>query len=362
MTWLDASFRHSVGDFDLDVDISMEKEISVLFGPSGAGKSMTLRLLAGLIKPNGGGRLILGDRVLSDGNSWASPKTRKISMVFQDLALFPHMTAQRNVAFAMDDRMPRKEANKKAGRWLEKVGLNGKENLFPPQLSGGQRQRVALARSLASDPDLILLDEPFSALDTPLRRSLRRELKRLHRETSVPMIYVTHQIEDVCSLGDRIFLVKDGRITGKIRSKELLSGTGERWHSLGWGTTIEGTVVRGDGGMRFLWNGGKLMLPPSINEEGPASAFINPDNISLLYPGIPMDPIFSGNLVRGTVLERYIIGNVCHLHVDGGGTNWQLEFPSTSYTSLDTEEGSSVEMAVRPRNISIIFKNRRNLP
>lgn len=353
MSWLEASFQHQEGGFSLSVSLSMEKDISVLFGPSGAGKSMTLKLLCGLIRPSIKGSFSMDGKTIVGPGIWTKPKDRKIAMVFQDLALFPHMTVEENVSFVLDKR-----DRSKGQKWLKRLGLEGKAKEMPHNLSGGQRQRVALARALASSPKLLLLDEPFSALDTPLRRSLRRELKDLHRETGVPMIYVTHQMEDVCAMGDRIFLIKEGSVSGEIDVKKLTSADSESWHSLGWGNMLEGTVQKQQGATVFQWAGGSVTLRPSINEEGPASAFIPSDRISILYPSIPLDPAFSGNTLEGTVIERYLMGRVCHLQVETKEQLWQIEFPSTSYEKLDVEEGSAVMIAIRPKDISIIPKDR----
>lgn len=353
MSWLEASFQHQEGSFSLSTSFSMEKEIGVLFGPSGSGKSMTLRLLCGLIKPSGLGDLKIDGRTLQGPDSWTRPRDRNIAIVFQDLALFPHMTVKENVLFPL-----KKGARPEALKWIQRLGLEEKAGEMPHRLSGGQRQRVALARALASSPDLLLLDEPFSALDTPLRRSLRRELKELHRETGTPMIYVTHQMEDVCSMGDKVFLMREGSISGEVDLKNLTSADSASWHHLGWGNMVEGSVRKGLGATVFEWPGGSVILPPSVKEEGPASAFVPSDRISIVYPSIPLDPSFVENTMTGTVIERYIMGRRCHLQVEIGGHLWQVEFPSTSYEVLGIEEGSRVTMAVRPKDISIIPKRR----
>lgn len=358
MTWLDASFQHRVNDFNLSISMSMGKEIAVLFGPSGAGKSMTIRTLAGLIRPSVRGNIKMGDRVISSDKIWTPPRKRKIGLVFQDLALFPHMTAKQNIEFALQSTVKNDKKQHIALQWLDRVGLTEKADSMPSQLSGGQRQRVALARAMAGEPELLLLDEPFSALDSPLRRSLRRELKKLHRETGTPLIYVTHQIEDVCAMGDRIFLIKNGSVSGDISSTDLSAGNSEKWHSLGWGNMIEGTVVRGTGGYWFFWEGGKLLLPPSTEQEGKASAFIPPDRMVIVYPDIPLDGIFSGNAIRSTILEKYTMGSTRYIYAKTGNVPLQVQFPVSSYDSLDLYEGMEVSLAVRPCHISLIFNER----
>ncbi len=351
--WLEASFNYKIGQFNLQVDFTMEREIGVLFGPSGAGKSLTLRLLAGLESPVRGS-MLLGNRklVAIPGGRTLRPRERRIGLVFQHLALFPHLTALENVAYGLTG----KNRFRQAGDWLERMHLQELVKRYPAQLSGGQKQRVALARALATEPDLLLLDEPFSTLEGPLRRSLRRELKRLHRETQTPLLYVTHHIEDVCSLGHRIFFIKDGRLTGSIPVGDLWSSSSQAgaWPALGWGNLLHGRVKQMEGGIWFLWQQGALELSPSVRAEGGASIFIPPHQIKLLYPDIPVDPQLAQNIMEGRVVERLSLGSNTSLFVAAAGLQWQVEFPQRSYTDIDLNEGAKVRLAVRPESITIL--------
>jgi len=351
--WLEASFNYQIGKFNLQVDFTMEREIGVLFGPSGAGKSLTLRLLAGLESPVRG-RMVLGNRKLVDipGSRTLRPRERRIALVFQDLALFPHLTALENVAYGLTG----KNRYRQAGDWLEIVHLQELAKRYPAQLSGGQKQRVALARALATKPDLLLLDEPFSTIEGPLRRSLRRELKRLHRETQTPLLYVTHHIEDVCSLGDRIFFIKDGSLTASIPVEDLWNSSSRAgaWPSLGWGNLLHGRVKQREGSTWFLWQQGALELSPSMRAEGRASIFIPPHQVKLLYPDIPVDPQLSPNIIEGRVVEGLSLGSNTSLFVAAAGVQWQVEFPQRSYTDINLSEGAKVRLAVRPTDITIL--------
>lgn len=351
--WLEASFNYQIDQFNLQVDFTMEKEIGVLFGPSGAGKSLTLRLLAGLESPVRGS-MVLGERNLMDipGGRTLRPGERCIGLVFQHLALFPHLTALENVAYGLTD----KNRYRQARDWLERVHLQELANRYPSQLSGGQKQRVALARALATEPDLLLLDEPFSTLEGPLRRSLRRELKRLHKETQTPFLYVTHHIEDVCSLGDRIFFIKDGCLTGNIPVGDLWNSSSQAgaWPALGWGNLLHGRIVQRESATWFLWQQGALELSPSMQAEGRASIFIPPYQVKLLYPDIPVDPQLLPNIMDGRVVERLSLGSNTSLYVAAAGVQWQVEFPQNSYTDIDLNEGTKVRLAVRPADITIL--------
>ncbi|MBL3592011.1 MAG: ABC transporter ATP-binding protein [Synergistaceae bacterium] len=345
--WLEARFSRSLGTFRLDVDLVMDREIGVLFGPSGAGKSQTLRALAGLT------RIAKGTIALNGRKLTALPSgQRRIGFVFQDLALFPHLSALENVAYGLKG----KRRGERARHWLKRMHLEELEDRKPLQLSGGQRQRVALARALAPEPDILLLDEPFSALDSPLRRSLRRELKQLHRETGTPILYVTHQIEDVCALGDRIFFMSEGTVTGQLPVDRLWENHAVEaaWRSIGWGTLLTGEVRDFQGGIELFWEKGRLLLPPSTEERGPVRAFIAPDQIKILYPDIPVDPQLAANILTGTVVETVHVGSTTRVDLAACGMTWQTEHPREAYASLDLKEGETVRFAVRPRSISLL--------
>ncbi len=347
MSWLESSFRRDLGSFRLDVSLSMEREIAVLFGPSGAGKSQTLRLLAGLSRP-AQGTFLLDGRDLSA----LPPGKRRIGLVFQDPALFPHLSVIENAAYGLkgDGRL------EQARRWLAMVGLDGFGERLPHQLSGGQRQRVALARALAPEPDLLLLDEPFSALDGPLRRTLRRELKKLHAATGTPLLYVTHQIEDVCALGDRVFFMNDGSVAASLPVAKLWENHAVEaaWRSMGWGTLLTGDVRDFQGGIELVWERGRLLLPPSTKERGQARAFIAPHEVKILYPHLPVDPQLAENVLTGTVVETIQMGSTTRVDLAACGLTWQAEFSREAYASLSLREGETVRFAVRPRSVSLL--------
>ncbi|MDQ2054005.1 MULTISPECIES: ABC transporter ATP-binding protein [Halobellus] len=186
-----------------------EGEILTLLGPSGCGKTTTLRLIAGLERPNGGAVRLNGRSV--SGSTFVPPEERGVGVVFQEFALFPHLTARENIAFGLKDR-PKDEVDQRVDELLELVDLAGQGDSYPDQLSGGQQQRVALARSLAPEPEILLLDEPFSNLDVDLRVEMREEVRQIIKETGVTAISVTHDQEEALSISDRVAVMNDGEI------------------------------------------------------------------------------------------------------------------------------------------------------
>jgi molybdate transport system ATP-binding protein len=212
---LDVTVTRKIGEFDLDVAFSVESGISVLFGPSGAGKSLTLALIAGLIRPDTG-TIVINGRVVTDCERriHVSTQERRIGMVFQDGLLLPHRSVLDNVALAVRQASDRRTRRALARSWLERVGAEEFAHRRPGSLSGGQRQRVALARSLAGDPSLVLLDEPLSALDSAVRRELRNLIREVIISSGVPAVLVTHDAEEAEELGDAVIAYNDGRVTG----------------------------------------------------------------------------------------------------------------------------------------------------
>lgn len=207
--------------FVMDVRLRTDSRRVVLFGPSGAGKSLTLRAVAGLMQPDSGHIAVNGHVFYDSENGiWLPPQARRMAYLFQDYALFPHLTVGQNIAFGLQKNWfnpRRRRLPEAARRWIEAFELGPIVNSYPAQISGGQKQRTALARALSAEPELILLDEPFSALDAQLRGKMRNELRQLLDGLSVPMILITHDPADVDALGEAVFEVRDGRIAGTPR-------------------------------------------------------------------------------------------------------------------------------------------------
>ncbi|MBY0564677.1 MAG: ABC transporter ATP-binding protein [Hyphomonadaceae bacterium] len=185
-------------------------KVLALLGPSGSGKSTVLRLIAGL-EPVDAGSIRVGDELLSSPQHTLPAEARRIGVVFQDYALFPHLTAAENVAFGLAG-LPRTEREQSALNWLDRVGLKRRAGAYPHELSGGEQQRVALARALAPTPRAVLLDEPFSGLDSVLRAELRDATLQTLAEAKITTLFVTHDAEDALQAADKLVLLKAGRV------------------------------------------------------------------------------------------------------------------------------------------------------
>ena len=193
-----------------DVTLSVRPgEFLTLLGPSGAGKTTMLRLLAGFEKPTSG-RIQIGERIVADDSHFVPPEQRKVGMVFQDYALFPHVHVAGNIGFGL--RGSKRDRNKRVNELLALVGLLDYATRMPHELSGGQQQRVALARALAPNPDILLLDEPFSNLDSGMRAQVRTDVRHILHETETTAIFVTHDQQEALSLSDEIAVIFDGRL------------------------------------------------------------------------------------------------------------------------------------------------------
>ncbi|MFJ9556176.1 glycine betaine/L-proline ABC transporter ATP-binding protein [Nocardiopsis sp. NPDC101807] len=227
----DGSHRDTIADLDVTaavIDVSFEVEpgeIFVVMGLSGSGKSTLIRMLNGLLEPTAGTVEVDGvDITALSRKELLTLRGEKISMVFQHFALLPHRTVLENAAYGLELRgIPRAERGRKARETLELVGLGGWEDKLPEQLSGGMQQRVGLARALAADTDIILMDEAFSALDPLIRRDMQTQLLELQESLGKTIVFITHDLNEAMRLGDRICVLRDGRVAQIGTAQEILS-------------------------------------------------------------------------------------------------------------------------------------------
>jgi iron(III) transport system ATP-binding protein len=230
-----------------ELNLEIERgELMAVLGPSGCGKTTLLRVIAGFEQPDAG-CVVVSDEVVAGPGRTIPPEKRRVGMVFQDYALFPHLSVEGNVAFGLSNR-PREERDALTRRTLELVGLQHKARTNVHELSGGERQRVALARALAPEPELVLLDEPFSSLDATLRGGLRREVELILRDAEATALLVTHDQEEALSLADRVAVMRDGQIVQVGPPVEVYGEPATRWAAqfVGEVNVLSG-VARGGG-------------------------------------------------------------------------------------------------------------------
>ena len=356
---LEARLKHRIGSFSLDLSLHLREGITVLFGPSGAGKSMTLRLLGGLLRLQEG-YIRAGDRLLAgNGGVHLPPEKRNMGMVFQDLALFPHCTVEENVLFGVASGAKRKQARE----WITRMELQGMEKRYPHELSGGQRQRVALARALAPEPSILLMDEPFSALDGPLKSRMRREVKRLQREMGIPLLYVTHSVEDIGALADQVLFVREGRDVAFIEASRLWNGhaSPDIWNVLGWGTLLEGKIEHFQGATWFALGNQRLLLSSHGVFPGEARIFLPPHKMHLLDPHRPVEPELQGGVLRGILRDAAYLRGRCTLHVQVEDTVVEADLPEEHCLRLSLEEGTPVLLGIRPEAVVVMPRGREKL-
>jgi molybdate transport system ATP-binding protein len=220
---LDVDIELARSEFRLAVKLRVPPGVTILFGPSGSGKSTTLAAVAGLLRPDRG-RITFGDDVWFDAKARVhrAIEERRVAFVFQSLALFPHMTAIANVAYGMARDLPAAQRTERAEQMLARFHVGHLARRKPPTFSGGEAQRVALARALAMSPRIVLLDEPFSALDRDLRQALCTDLRASALELGVPVIHVTHHRQEARALGDRVLKMERGAIVAEGTVDEML--------------------------------------------------------------------------------------------------------------------------------------------
>jgi putative spermidine/putrescine transport system ATP-binding protein len=310
-------------------------ELIALLGPSGCGKTTTLRLLAGLEDADAGQITVAGQDM-----THLPASKRDMGMVFQAYSLFPHLTVQQNVAFGLRlRRVHAAERDKRAIEMLDLVGLSTQAGRYPHQISGGQQQRVALARALAIEPQVLLLDEPLSALDAKVRAQLRDQIRRIQLEVGITTLFVTHDQEEALAIADRVGVMREGRIEQLAPPTEVYSRPATPFVAefVGLTNRLAGIVS----GATVTVRGRDLpLVDPSI-PAGPVTALVRPEAVTLASDSSGE----SGPLV-GTVIASTFLGATSRVTVDLGDTTILAQLSTSDATALPA--GSRVALTIRP--------------
>jgi molybdate transport system ATP-binding protein len=334
--------RTSRGDLELDVQLAVKRgECLALAGPSGAGKTSILRVAAGLLRPAYG-------RVDANGGTWLDtdrdidlpPERRRCGYVFQDYALFPHLSAWQNVAYALRG-VSRHERRARALDLLDRFGLADRADAPPRTLSGGERQRVAVARALARRPEVLLLDEPLSALDTRTRADAARELASLLRESEAPALLVTHDFAEAAQLGDRVGVIDRGRVIQEGTPSQLAAAPRSAFVADFTGAVVlTGAARRGPGGLtEVALDGGGTVLTPEAG-AGRVAVSVYPWEISIEPAGARPGEGSAQNHLPAEVMSITTVGNRVRLGLIGPQ-------PLVAEVTADSVERLGLEVGAR---------------
>jgi ABC-type sulfate/molybdate transport systems ATPase subunit len=301
MPALDLDLSLPLRDFELTLALAVERTVA-LVGPSGAGKTSALRAIAGLVRARG--RVALGDETWLGEGVDLRPEERRVGLVFQEYALFPHLSVRANVAYAGRVRVD---------ELLERFRIAHLAAARPSELSGGERQRVALARALAREPAVLLLDEPLAALDAHTRAQVRSELHELLAELALPTLLVTHDFEDAATLADRVGVIRDGRILQTGTPTELVSLPNDAFVAAFTGAALlPGIAIESDDGLTRVALDGGLFLWSSDRATGPVNVAVYPWDVSV---GLDTPVDSRMNHVRSPVVSMAPVGNRVRVRV-----------------------------------------------
>ena len=346
---LDAILRCHVGPLGLDAEVSAgDDEVVAILGPNGAGKTTILRLLAGL-RAVDEGHVVLDGTPLDDaeGGTFVVPERRPVGVVFQDYLLFPYLSALDNVAFGLRSRgAGKRDARAVAHDWLARVGLEDRADAKPAELSGGQAQRVALARALATEPRLLLLDEPLAALDASARGEMRRELRRHLASFRGVRLLVTHDPVDAATLADRVLVIEDGRVSHAGTFAEISAHPRSSYVAdlvglnLFRGRAHDATIT--------VDRGGELAIADTTI-SGEVYAVVSPRAVALYTEEPHGSP---RNRWPGTVTDLDVVGDRVWIRVDGG-VPLVAEVTQAAARELGLEPGRRVWSAIKATEIDV---------
>jgi molybdate transport system ATP-binding protein len=362
---IEVHIAKDLGNFSLNLSLSLQKGLTVLFGPSGAGKTLTLHTIAGLVEPDSG-TIHLNGVVYFDkkrGVNLPIPR-RRVGYVFQEPSLFPHMNVFENIAYGISG-LSSEERTRRVKHMIGKMRLSGLEKNLPHQISGGQKQRVALARALVTSPLLLLLDEPFASLDNPVREELRFDLIRIREEDHVPVVFVTHDVEEAFVLSDEIVVLNEGKVE-QIGSKEDIFYRPQTQNVAKFFAVkniFHGKVtdIRPGEGEMTVWVEEKGFQASIPYQEGArvdewVRFCIRPEEIMVLKEDRPIKKnlkanIFAGNIVR--IVEKGA-EHTLFFKQSRDDYDFEISMPNLAYRSLRIKEGQLVKVAFKWESIWLI--------
>jgi molybdate transport system ATP-binding protein len=360
-TALEFSAKKELANFALDAAFKVPAGISILFGASGSGKTSVLKCVAGLMEPEQG-RISANGRLLFDSQSSlsVSPEKRNVGYVLQDLALFPHLSVERNVGYGLW-RLSTAEQQRRVTRILSAFRIEGLRTEKPAKISGGEQQRVALARALVLDPDVLLLDEPLSALDPATKAHIMDDLRTWIAQRSIPVLYVTHSREEVFALGERVIALEKGRVVGQGTPAEVLRAHQHEaiaaWSGLQ--NIFEGTVTgrhEAEGTMTVRTGQIDLEVPHGRSAPGESVRIGVSANDILLATAEPKG-LSARNVIAGNISSIVQRDTTVIVDVDCRGTRFKVHVTPGAVKSLRLEQKAAVWVLIKTHSCFLISRS-----
>lgn len=354
-----ARTREGSPPFFLDVSVEVPPGITILFGPSGAGKSTLLDCIAGLARPDEG-RIVAGEEVLFDSHAGVNrpPQARRIAYVFQTLALFPHMSAEQNVSYGLNG-LPHEQSAARVGEILKAFRVDKLRTRKPAEISGGERQRIALARSLVTQPRVLLLDEPLTGLDAELKASIVEDLRAWNAASRIPILYVTHTREEVDALGERVIAMDHGRVLSTGTPFEVLEAPRHKRlaQAAGFENLLSGTVVDlrvADGVMRVRLEESRceIEVPLGYAAAGDRVLVAIRAGDILLATSQPHG-LSARNVIEGKIVAMEPRGTLVRARVDCGA-GFVVHVTPGAVRTLELVEGSHVWLVLKTHSCHLV--------
>jgi molybdate transport system ATP-binding protein len=354
LSLLTVNIKKNRGRFNLNCQFDTVRQITAIFGISGSGKSTILNCVAGFLKPDDG-LVQFGNEIFysRESNIEKPPNKRRIGYVTQDTALFPHMSVRKNIEYGFD-LTPLKDRKFDLSELIDSIGVESLLDMYPQALSGGERQRVALARSLATSPDLLLLDEPLASIDVPSRGGLLKLLKESSHEFRIPMLYVSHSVSEVIALADQVVVISEGKVVEEgepqilFNNPRLFSGSNrEVFENL-----IEGELVdfgNCDPVQSVFVCGHIFYIPPITHPRSPKVMISIRSTDIIISKGVPVS-ISARNIIPSVIENYYIQEDIVLLNCDIG-INVLVEITRHSFEELMLEKDMKVFLVIKSGNM-----------